>query len=68
MDEINVVLGTVDTISVSLGSAGPRGFKGDKGDPSFIEFRIVDGCLIVEQAFENYIFVINTNGELVVNF
>ena len=68
MDELNVVMGTVDTISVSLGSAGPRGYKGDKGDPSFIQFSIVNGCLYVEQAYENYIFVISNNGDLVVNF
>ncbi|MBO7734892.1 MAG: hypothetical protein J6S67_20190 [Methanobrevibacter sp.] len=61
MDELN-------EISVTLNTAGPRGYKGDKGDPSFIQFHIVNGCLIVEQAYENYIFVISNNGDLVVNF
>ena len=51
MDELN-------TISVELNTAGPRGYKGDKGDPSFIQFSIVNGCLIVEQAYDNYYFVI----------
>ena len=61
MDELNV-------ISVELNTAGPRGFKGDKGDPSFIQFHIANGCLIVEQAYNNYVFVINNDGDLVVNF
>lgn len=61
MDELN-------TISVELNTAGPRGYKGDKGDPSFIQFSIVNGCLIVEQAYDNYYFVITNDGDLVVNF
>ena len=57
MDELNV-------ISVELNTAGPRGFK---GDPSFIQFHIANGCLIVEQAYENYEFII-VNGDLVVQW
>ena len=61
MDELN-------EISVTLNTAGPRGFRGPQGEPAFIQFSIVDGCLYVEQAYENYIFVISNNGDLVVNF
>lgn len=56
------------SFNVVMSVQGPIGKTGPQGDPAFIHFSIVDGNLIVEQAFENYFFVINNDGELVVNF
>ena len=55
-------------ISATLSSQEPTGPRGPQGLPAFIQFNIVNGCLIVEQAYDNYIFVITNDGDLVVNF
>lgn len=61
MDELN-------TISVELNTAGPRGFRGERGLPAFIQFNINNGNLIVEQVYDDYVFVINNDGELIVRW
>ncbi len=58
----------VEIISAELYSQGPRGKVGPKGDPAFIKFNIdANGNLIVDEVYENYIFVI-VNGDLTVNW
>ena len=57
------------TISTGLSERGPRGFKGDKGDPAFMTFKLdSNGNLIYESVSEDYEFSINKDGELIVEF
>lgn len=37
----------ITVINAELLPAGPKGNKGDKGDPGFLQFKIVEGNLIL---------------------
>lgn len=56
------------SFNVVMSVQGPIGKTGPQGDPAFIQFKIENGYLIVEQAYENYQFVINNDGDLIVIF
>jgi hypothetical protein len=64
MNNDEVLDGTFDVV---MSVQGPIGKTGAKGDPAFIQFHIDNGCLIVEQAFDNYTFRI-VGDELIVIF
>lgn len=63
MDNNEVII-----MSATLAAQGPTGPVGPRGEPAFIKFNIdANGNLIVDEVYENYIFVI-VNGELTVNW
>jgi hypothetical protein len=63
MNNDEVLDGTFD---VMLSVQGPIGKTGPQGEPAFIKFKIENGYLIVDQAYENYTFRIVGNDLIVI--
>lgn len=63
--QITVIKGNMEVNTVGI--QGPTGPKGPQGDPAFLQFRVEDGNLILEQNNEDYAFSIEGE-DLIVNF